>query len=92
MVNSIMGLWIAWAGITTVLVALIIYRSLVGMKEDDQLFLDAAEDKMQAEQQAIVHRLEKLRPLITSLALLSGLVLVVIAGIWVYRGIIGFNQ
>ena len=35
-------LWICWGGITVALVGLVIYRSLVGMKEDDQLFLDPA--------------------------------------------------
>ena len=37
------ALLILWAGLTTVLVILLIYRSTLSMHEDDQLFLFAAD-------------------------------------------------
>ena len=50
-------LWILWGCVTAALAGLLIYRSLIGMKEDDQLFLNAAspnESPLVAEQQAVV--------------------------------------
>jgi len=90
--NLLTVLWVLWGVITAFLAGLIIYRSLIGMKEEDQLFLDAAEAQLQTEQQAIVARVERLAPYVKSLAAASGLVLVLIAGIWIYRGIAGFSQ
>jgi hypothetical protein len=40
MFSSMTGLWIVWCVITVLLVSLIGYRSVIGIKEDDQLFLD----------------------------------------------------
>ena len=90
--NYMTTLWIVWAAVTVILVGLMIYRSLIGLKEDDQLFLDSAETKLEAEQQALLKKLQRLRPFITSLAVASALVLCAIGGIWVYRGIVGFQE
>ena len=83
------GLWIVWGCITTVLVGLLIYRSLIGMKEDDQLFLDPAEAQLEAEQGMIRTRLERLSLYTKGVGFASLLLLILIAGIWVYRGIEG---
>jgi hypothetical protein len=91
-VNYLVTLWIVWAAITALLVVLMIYRSLIGLKEDDQLFLDSAENKLEAEQQALLRKLDRLKPFIRSLAVVSVLVLCAIGGIWVYRGIVGFQE
>ena len=93
MLTSLAGIWIVWGAITALLVSLIIYRSVIGIKEDDQLFLDAdnpAEARIQAEQQAILLRVNKLGRYIKSLGFASGAVLLFIAGVWIYRGIVGF--
>ena len=37
-------LTVSWASVTVVLVALLIYRALIGMREEDQLFLASGED------------------------------------------------
>lgn len=91
-VTLLTALWVLWAIITAVLAGAIIYRSLIGMKEADQLFLDSAEESLQAEQQAIVIRVERLNRYVKVLALASAAVLFLIAVIWIYRGIAGFNS
>ena len=45
--SSLTILWIVWGAITVVFVALLIYRSLIGMKEEDQIFLDPAEASLE---------------------------------------------
>ena len=38
MLTPMTGLYVAWGIVTALLVSLIAYRSVIGIKEDDQLF------------------------------------------------------
>jgi len=88
-VSLLPSLLISWTVITTILAGLLIYRSLIGMKEDDQLFLDPAESQLEAEQRAILTLLTRLAPFVKGFALASSALLVLIAGAWIYRGVAG---
>jgi hypothetical protein len=77
---------IAWGVVTAVLVCLLIYRGTLESHEDDQIFLDAAEDSMAREQRAIVGRIERLSRPITLLTVASSALLLVVAGIWLWQG------
>ena len=77
---------IVWAVITGVFVVLMIYRSLVGMKEDDQLFLDPTEAKVEAEQRQIVTKVLRITPYTKGFGFASLGLLVVMGAIWVYQG------
>jgi hypothetical protein len=95
MLTSLTGLWIVWGSITVLLVSLIGYRSVIGIKEDDQLFLDPdnpTEARFQSEQQAILMRVNKVTLYIKGLWITSGAILLVIAAIWIYRGVVGFTN
>jgi hypothetical protein len=70
-----------WGGLTLVLVILLIYRGTLTMHEDDQLFLDSAEDHMQKEQQELLIKMDKITPWVRILGACSALLIVVIAGI-----------
>jgi hypothetical protein len=83
------ALWICWGGITVVLACLVIYRSLVAMKEEDQLFLDPAEWQLENHQRAILSQLGRLTPLVRGGAVLSTSLLLVIAGVWIYQSFSG---
>jgi hypothetical protein len=89
-VSAFNALLIAWGILTGVLVLLLIYRSIVSMKEEGQVFLDPAEANLEAEQQLILKRLEKVDRYVKSFGIAAGSLLIVIAGIWLYRGITGF--
>ena len=95
MLTPMTGLYIALGVVTVLLVSLIGYRSVIGIKEDDQLFLDTenpTEGRLQAEQQAILMRVNKLTVFIKGLWVASGAILLFIAGIWIYRGVVGFTN
>ena len=77
---------IAWGVVTAVLVCLLIYRGTLESHEDDQIFLDAAEDSMAREQRAIIGRIERLSRPITLLTVASSALLLVVAGIWLWQG------
>lgn len=76
--------------VTAILVCMWIYRSALENREEDQIFLDAAGDSMAREQRAIVARIEKLSVPITVLMVLSGALLVALAGLWIYKSIQSF--
>jgi hypothetical protein len=80
-------LLIAWAGITAVLIILLIYRSTLTIHEDDQLFLTESESHMEREQRELLVKINKLQPVVRVFGVASGLLIVVIAGLWVWQGI-----
>jgi hypothetical protein len=80
-------LFVAWIAFTVVFVLLLIYRGTLTMHEDDQLFLDSAEDHMQKEQQELIVRMERLTPWVRISGAGSALLIAVIAGITLYNNL-----
>lgn len=76
-----------WAVLTTVLVVVVIYRSTLTMHEDDQLFLDDAESHIEQEQKDLHARVNRLNPIVNWLGASSGALILLIAGLWVWRGL-----
>jgi hypothetical protein len=85
------GLFV-WAAITSVFVILMIYRSLITMREDDQLFLDATQTAMETEQKAIQQKLNQLRPYTKGLGFASAGLGAGLVGLWVFQAITRFNS
>ena len=75
-----------WAVLTTVLVVLLIYRSALSMHEDDQLFLNSAESHLEREQKQLMARMDHMRPFVNILGASSGLLVLLMAGLWLWRG------
>jgi hypothetical protein len=82
-------LLILWAGLTVVLVVLLIYRSTLSMHEDDQLFLDSAEAHMAKEQEELIGKMERITPWLRVCGAGSAVLTVIIAGMLLYSR---FNQ
>jgi len=84
-------LLMSWGVITTMLVILVIYRTTLTIKEDDQLFLNKAEDQMMAsEQKVIIGKITRLTRPIVTLTVLSVALLLVSAGVWLWTGLQSF--
>ena len=66
------------------LIILLIYKSTLTMHEDDQLFLDESTANIRAEQEALLKRMNKITPLVRILAAASGVLILALAGMWVY--------
>ena len=88
--GTIEMLLVTWGVVTAVLICVLIYRSTLSTREEDQLFLDAAEESMATEQRELVARIEKLGRPITALTVVSGALLAVIAGLWLWEGFRNF--
>jgi hypothetical protein len=83
-------LMIAWGVITVVLVVLVVYRGTLSSKEDDQIFIDAAEQHHYQEQLVIIDRISRLTRPIIALAVLSGMLLLASMSVWVYQAFKSF--
>jgi len=82
--SPMMMLGVLWAVITAALIIILIYRSTLTLHEDDQLFLDESTANIRAEQEALLKRMGKITPIVNILMVLSGLLILVMAGMWVY--------
>jgi len=88
--GPIMYLLIAWGILTTIFIILLIWRSVLASHEDDQIFLDAAEEHMAREQRELVAKITSLGKPIATTGIAAGALLLLIAGIWVYNGLKNF--
>jgi hypothetical protein len=80
---------IAWGIVTAVFIVLFIWRSVLSSHEDDQIFLDAAEEHMAKQQRELVAKINSLsRPLLGT-GIISGVLLLVIAGMLLRPGLKG---
>jgi Ni/Fe-hydrogenase subunit HybB-like protein len=81
---------VSWGVITSVLIILVIYRGVLSSREDDQIFIDAAEQHHYREQQAVIAKMSRLTKPIIALAVISGVLLLTSAGLWIYGGLKSF--
>jgi hypothetical protein len=87
MTSMLMWPLVVWGALTVVLIILLIYRSTLTMHEDDQLFLGESESHMEREQIELMHKLNKVTPIVKWLGAVSGVLILVIAGMWIYQGL-----
>lgn len=83
-------LLIAWAVVTGIFLLLLIRRTLLASHEDDQIFLDSAQEHMAREQRELVAKIMRLSKPITTTGITAGTLLLVIAGMWIYQGLKNF--
>jgi len=83
-------LMISWGVVMAVLAVLVIYRGTLSVKEDDQIFLDPAEQHHYQEQQVIIAKVTRLKTPIIAFLVISGVLLLTSAGIWIYQGLRNF--
>lgn len=89
---GLVWLLIAWGVLTAILIILLIYRSTLTMQEDDQLFLDESSAQLAAEQTELMAKVKKITPLVKVLGATSGLMFLVIAGMFIYNGLNNIGQ
>lgn len=77
-------LLIVWAGLTLVLIILLIYRSTLAMHEDDQLFLDSAEAHMAKEQEELILKMDRIQPWLRICGAGSAVLTLIIAGMMLW--------
>jgi hypothetical protein len=82
---TLFELVVVWGVLTAALIALLIYRGTLTMREDDQLFLDESEAHMAREQVEIMQKVNRLGPFVKVLGTASGLMIIGIISLAVYQ-------
>ena len=80
----------SWGVITVVLIGAVVYRGVLSAREDDQIFIGAAEQHYYQDQQAIIARIARLNGPIIALSLVSGILFLTTIGVWIYQGYSSF--
>lgn len=73
-----------WGAVTIAYFGLFLFRSVVGMKEEDTLYLSVGEERLAAEQREVMKRIYKLDSYSKKVGLAALAMTVVLAGMWVY--------
>ena len=69
------------------LIILLIYKSTLTMRRDDQLFLDDASSHMHEEQTELLAKVNRLTIPMRVFSIGSGIFLLVLAGMWLYQSL-----
>ena len=80
-------LTVSWASVTVVLVGLLIYRALIGMREEDQLFLASGEEHLARDQKVLQARITSVNKYALWVGVLSGLLLIGVATLWILENL-----
>jgi hypothetical protein len=81
------GLLVAWGILTGILIILMIYKSTLSMHEDDSIVLNETESQMQKDHTEVLNKMRKITPILKILGTISGVMLLVIAGLFIYQGL-----
>ena len=73
-----------WGVVTIAYFALFLFRSVVGMKEEDTLYLSVGEERLAAEQREVMKRIYKLDSYSKKVGIAALAMTVVLGGMWVY--------
>jgi len=88
MSHSLTYLFLSWGVVTAVMFVLVIYGNALSSREEDQLYLNRAEEVMMAsEQRVLIDKMNHLARAILYLAILSGLLFVSAVGVWAWIGL-----
>ncbi len=90
LMGPILYLIIVWGVVTAVFLALLLWRSILTTHEDDQLCIDAAGEHIAQEQRELFAKITRLSKPITTSGIAAGVLLLLIAGLWLYQGLKSF--
>jgi len=85
--SPMMMLLVGWGVLTAILIILMIYKSTLSMHEDDSIMLNETESQMQKDQAEVLAKMRKITPIVKVLGALSGVMILVIAGLFIYQGL-----
>jgi hypothetical protein len=85
--RAMVGDLIAWGLVTLALVIVLMYRSRLESREEDQPYLDPAEQSLADEQRTVVERIRRLTRPLRILFSASAMLLLVAVGLWFWQGL-----
>ncbi|MBZ5515289.1 MAG: hypothetical protein LAN62_10725 [Acidobacteriia bacterium] len=86
-VGLLHDLLVAWAISTGVVIVLLFYRSMLGGRDKEQLFLNQPEQLIAREHQEVVRKEKRVGSILYALATVSVVLLLSIVGVWLWQGL-----
>lgn len=83
-ISLVLGMLIAWLAVTAVFIVTWIYRAMVGLQEEDTLFIDPGEERLLREQSVVVKKIERITPYFYGSLITSVLLGLATFGVWIY--------
>ena len=80
---------VVWGMVTLVFIGLMIYRSVIGMREEDQLYLSSS--VLEAQQKEIVAKIDRITLYTKAFGWASAVLLLLIAGVSLYQAFTHFQ-
>jgi len=88
MKNILPYMWMMWGAVTAVLTVLVVYGNTLSMREEDQLYLNSAEQvMMETEQKTLIAKMRGLGHLVVAMAIFSAALLAACVGMWAWIGL-----
>ena len=87
MATSLLSILIVWGLVTLALIAVTIYRSVLGQDETDRLIVSKAESHLAVQQREVIARVSRLDVFVKGLAWASGALLVVCGVVWIWSSL-----
>jgi len=81
--NFIIVIWIVWVVLAVVLLGLLLYHMNITQDEEDDLFLDAAEETERRRQDDVSAKLKRLKPWIRICGGVEGIVTLILVGFYI---------
>ena len=88
-VTPMMVMLVAWGIVTFVFIGLMIYRSVIGMREEDQLYLNST--VLEGQQREIVAKLDRISPYLKGFGWASVGLLFLVGGYSMYQALMHFQ-
>lgn len=88
-VSLVIGMLIAWLAVTAIFIIFWAYRTVLGLREEDVLYIDPGEEGKLKEQRELSSRFDRLRPYVIGSLVFSILLGLATFGVWVYQQLTG---
>ncbi|HVJ09132.1 MAG TPA: hypothetical protein VM554_12190 [Acidisarcina sp.] len=80
-------MWALWAGLTTLLLILLLYRSNLTRYEEDQVFLDESSEHHNQDNQALLRKVNRVTPLVKIVTVCTCVMTAAILGFYVWDAV-----
>jgi len=88
MESALPYMWMIWGLVTAALIVLVVYGNTLSMREEDQLYLNSAEQVMMAsEQKALISRMHGLAHIVVGVGIFSAVLFATCIGMWAWVGL-----
>lgn len=84
-ISLVFGMLIVWLVVTAAFFVVWIYKAILGLREEDSLFIDPGEESQRRDQKEMFAKMDRIRPIFLGTLIASLALGFVTFGLWVYQ-------